>query len=119
MVDSSHDAEEGAEHPDRLGRAFQMRVDIAVALALVPSRLRRSLGDHNAAKAQAARAEIVERIAAAIQRRFRISWIGSNDGTANARALDRAAPLFGGPQPGDAAEPSQQPIDFAGLYDGT
>lgn len=78
-----------------LGRGHQLRVDIAVSLSLLPAWVRRALADRNPEKARAGRAEVVERIAASLERRFRITWLGSDDGSENARAPARPVPLFG------------------------
>lgn len=82
---------------DRLGRAHQIRVDIAIALSLVPAWLRRGLADRNDEKARIARGEVVERIALAIERRFRITWRGSDDDGEDALPVETTGPLFGGP----------------------
>jgi hypothetical protein len=91
------------EGRDRLGRAHQLRVDISIAIALAPAWLRRALGDRDATKARGARAEIVERIADAIERRFRITWAGCDEDGENARPRSEAAPLCGGPDTGRAS----------------
>ena len=88
------------EGRDRLGRAHQMRVDISVAISLAPAWLRRALGDKDVAKARSARIEFVERIALAIETRFRVTWLGTDDDAQNARPQDRSSPLFGGPETG-------------------
>lgn len=85
---------------DRLGRAHQMRVDISIAISLAPAWLRRALGDKDVAKARSARIEFVERIADAIETRFRVTWLGTDDDAQNARPQDRSSPLFGGPGTG-------------------
>lgn len=82
---------------ERLGVAHQLSVDVAIVLSLVPAWVRRALADRDETKARQARAEVVERVACAIERRFRVTWHGSDDADPNARAPDRAAPLFGGP----------------------
>lgn len=87
------------EGRDRLGRAHQMRVDIAIAIAMAPAWLRHALGDRDIVKARNARLELVERIAVAIERRFRVTWAGSQDTHTDARPIDAASPLFGGPDP--------------------
>jgi len=87
---------------DRLGRAHQMRVDISIAISLAPAWLRRALGDRDVAKARSARIEFVERIAHAIETRFRVTWLGNDDDAQNARPQDRSSPLFGGPETGRA-----------------
>lgn len=94
---------------ERLGRAHQLRVDIAIALSLAPLWLRRALADRNAAKARGATAEIVERIACAIERRFSVAWHGSNDQSENARAIEEGSPLFGGPDFRNPLEPNLSP----------
>jgi hypothetical protein len=90
------------EGRDRLGRAHQVRVDISIAIAMAPAWLRRALGDRDIAKARGARIDFVERIAAAIERRFQLTWRGSDDAHPDARPLDETAPLFGGPDVGRA-----------------
>lgn len=80
---------------DPLGRSHQLRVDIAVSLSLLPGWLRRALADRNPEKARAGRADIVERIASSLERRFRITWLGSEDADENARPPARPSPLFG------------------------
>ncbi len=84
------DVPEGRE---RLGRAHQLRVDIAIALSLAPAWLRRSFADRNAAKARGAKVEFSERIAAAIERRFIVTWRGSCDTGDNARPIEAGSPL--------------------------
>jgi len=79
-----------------------MRVDIAIAIAIAPAWLLRALSDRDIARVRSARIEFVERIAVAIERRFRVTWIGSDDAHADARPLDNTAPLFGGPDTGRA-----------------
>jgi hypothetical protein len=100
---------------DRLGRAHQLRVDISIALSLAPAWLRRALSDRNSARAQGARFEIVERIAAAIERRFWVTWRDSADPDDNARPPDNAGPLFGGPEnqasAGSRNPPSSESVD--------
>lgn len=71
----------------------QLRVDIAIAVSLLPSWVRRTISDRNPAKARGARTELVERMAIAIERRFRVTGLGSDDGTPT--RVD--GPLFGGP----------------------
>jgi hypothetical protein len=87
---------------NRLGRAHQMRVDIAIAITIAPMWLRRALGDRDIVKTRGAKIEFVERIAVAIERRFSVTWIGSDDAHADARPLNNTAPLFGGPDTGRA-----------------
>ena len=82
---------------ERLGRAHQLRVDISIVVAMTPSWLKRALADRNGERARGARVELVERIACALERRFRITWLGSDDTSENARAEETSAPLFGGP----------------------
>ncbi|AXB78557.1 hypothetical protein TQ38_018165 [Novosphingobium sp. P6W] len=96
------DVPEGRE---RLGRAHQLRVDIAIALSLAPAWLRRSFADRNPAKARGAKVEFSERIAAAIERRFIVTWRGSCDTADNARPIEEGGPLFGGPDFQDPLEP--------------
>lgn len=95
------DVPEGRE---RLGRAHQLRVDIAIALSLAPAWLRRSFADRNPAKARGAKVEFSERIAAAIERRFIVTWHGSCDTGDNARPIEKGGPLFGGPDFRDPLE---------------
>lgn len=90
---------------ERLGRAHQLRVDIAIALSLAPAWLRRSFADRNPAKARGAKVEFSERIAAAIERRFVVTWRGSCDTGDNARPIEEGGPLFGGPDFRGALEP--------------
>lgn len=85
------------EGRDRLGRAHQLRVDISIAISMAPAWLRRALGDKDAQRSRGARVEMVERVAAAIERRFRVTWLGSDEVDPNARPLDATSPLFGGP----------------------
>lgn len=85
------------EGRDRLGRAHQFRVDISIAISMAPAWLRRALGDKDAQRSRGARVELVERVAEAIERRFRVTWLGSGEVDPNARPLDATSPLFGGP----------------------
>jgi hypothetical protein len=85
------------EGRDRLGQAHQLRVDISIAISMAPGWLRRALGDKDVAKARGSRIGFVDRIAAAIERRFCVMWLGGEDGEENARPVDDASPLFGGP----------------------
>ncbi|BBF70549.1 MULTISPECIES: hypothetical protein [Sphingomonadales] len=85
------------EGRERLGRAHQLRVDISIALSMAPLWVRRALSDRNFARSRGARLDIVERIAAAIERRFIVRWRGSDDEGENARAVEDGGPLFGGP----------------------
>ncbi len=62
-----------------------------------PAWLRRSFADRNPAKARGAKVEFAERIAAAIERRFIVTWLGSYDASENARPIEDGGPLFGGP----------------------
>jgi hypothetical protein len=107
MDSHDHPLPEDFDVPDgreRLGRAHQLRVDIAIALSLAPLWLRRALADRNAVKARGARIEIVERIAAAIERRFVVTWRGTRDNHENARPIEDGGPLFGGPDFRDPLE---------------
>ncbi|MGA1810529.1 MULTISPECIES: hypothetical protein [Sphingobium] len=90
------------EGRERLGRAHQLRVDISIALSMAPLWLRRALSDRNFARSRGARLDIVERIAAAIERRFTVQWRGSDDEGQNARPVEDGGPLFGGPDFCDA-----------------
>ena len=92
------------EGRERLGRAHQLRVDISIALSMAPLWLRRALSDRNFARCRGARLDVVERIAAAIERRFIVKWRGSDDGGENARPVEDGGPLFGGP---DFCDPRQ------------
>jgi hypothetical protein len=94
---------------DRLGSAHQLRVDISIAISLAPAWLRRALGDRDVAKARGARIDFVERIAAAIERRFHVTWVGSTDSGENARPPECASPLFGGPE--TARNPIMDAVD--------
>lgn len=85
-----------------LGRARQLRVDIAIVLSLLPTWLKRAFLDRNDAKARNARDDIVERVAVALERRFHITWHGSDDISTDAEAPNLAGPLFGGPEPIDS-----------------
>lgn len=99
------------EGRDRLGLAHQMRVDISIAISLAPAWLRRALADCNPVKARAARVEMVERIAVALERRFLLTWRGSADQDENARPPEAGGPLFGNP---DLADPLVANLPIAG-----
>jgi len=94
MDELPHDLEVPAGR-DRLGRAHQFRVDISIALSLVPNWIKRALIDKNSDRARGARAEVVERIATAIERRFRVNWIGCDDNDDNAHPPQPFSRLFG------------------------
>lgn len=91
---------------DRLGRAHQIRVDISIALALVPQWIKRALSDKNLDRARGARADIDERVACALERRFHISWKGSSDGGENAHAPQSFTRLFGDESPANPIDSS-------------
>jgi hypothetical protein len=80
---------------DRLGRAHQLRVDISITISLVPQWIKRALIDKNPDRARGARAELVERVACAIERRFRVGWKGSDDEGDNAHPPQPFSRLFG------------------------
>lgn len=91
---------------ERLGRAHQVRVDISIVISMTPAWLKRALVDRSDERARGARVELVERIAAALERRFRITWLGSDDSAENARAAETSMPLFGGPERQSASVPA-------------
>ena len=82
----------------RLGRAHGFCVTIATTLSTAPSWLTRGLADKRAPERRRAHVELIERLATALERSFRITWRGSNDADENARPVESFGALFGSSQ---------------------
>ena len=86
------------DNRSRLGLAHGFRVTIATTLSTAPSWLKRGLADKRAPERRRAHVELIERLATALERSFRITWQGSSDTSENARPVESFGPLFGSGQ---------------------
>jgi hypothetical protein len=78
------------------GRAHRLRVQISVALSLAPAWMKRGLTDKSPARQQMAKDQLVEHLASHVEKRFTVTWIGSDDTSPNAVEPEHPkGPLFG------------------------
>jgi hypothetical protein len=75
-----------------VGLAHQLRVDVSIAISMLPAWVRGMLRDRDPMRSRTAKAEIAERISAVLERRFRITCHGSDDRSESARPPEGAAP---------------------------
>lgn len=88
----------GPEGRSQFGLAHGFRVTIATTLSAAPEWLKRGLAEKRARERRRAHIEMIERLAAALERSFRITWHGSDDTGENALPPETKGPLFGGGQ---------------------